>query len=119
MKIQGFVLSLAAFVGYPISVSGNLSNLICANDHSFRFSHGNMQRDCQWVRDAQEGLREDLCRDLSIRDKCVYSCGVCCEDNPFYSVPGAANIQYSSCRWLGRKEERKMGWTKLLEFLRS
>mmetsp|Transcript_5251 Transcript_5251/g.10009 ORF Transcript_5251/g.10009 Transcript_5251/m.10009 type:complete len:204 (-) Transcript_5251:2099-2710(-) len=72
----------------------------CGNNLSFQFPDPTTSepRDCIWVRYAEENIRQDFCQRSDIRSKCPYSCGICCENNPSFTL-AVPNGGTKSCFW--------------------
>ena len=48
---------------------GRRASLYCKNDNYFGFVSDGIRRNCQWVRDAPEDTRQELCRRSDVRTK--------------------------------------------------
>lgn len=48
---------------------GRRASLYCKNDNYFGFVSDGKTRNCQWVRDAPEDTRQELCRRSDVRTK--------------------------------------------------
>ena len=95
-----FLSLLCRIQGAALRSSNN--DLFCKNDDSFTFKYDGRNQDCQWVRDVFEGTRQEVCQQPDVRKNCQYSCGICCEDNPFYTLVNR-NGKTQTCEWLGSR----------------
>ena len=102
MKIILILLSLLYRVHGALLRSAHGDNF-CKNNDSFNFRYDGRSRGCQWVRDVFEGTRQEVCQRSNVRENCEYSCGICCEDNPSYTLQ-IPNGKTKSCIWIGNLE---------------
>lgn len=80
----------------------------CRNNESFRY-RDNARFDCKWVRN-KESRRQRLCStNETIRNECVVSCGICCEDDDSYSFK-IKSKKVKNCRWLASRTRRQEKW---------
>ena len=90
------------------------NSLFCENDSLFSFiqiaKNGNTDkvRNCAWVRN-KESQREKFCEFQDIEVHCPISCGICCDDNPFFTfiLPDQPDNQRKTCRWISKNASRK------------
>ncbi|GFH49641.1 predicted protein [Chaetoceros tenuissimus] len=88
-----------------ISLGSTAFSALCSNNSSFQFTHSSKSRDCLWLKNQDDSIREPLCRDSAIRSNCSFSCGLCCNDNPFARF--VINGNSRSCSWIAMKDRRK------------
>lgn len=68
----------------------------CLNNEAYKYSSSNQT--CDWIR-WNEGRRQDLCQLEEIRSNCPQSCGLCCDDDPFFEFSDGSSIT-RNCTWI-------------------
>jgi hypothetical protein len=58
------------------------NSTICLNDSAFIYK-GKEKKTCRWIR-WKEARRTSLCTKSEVRLSCPQTCGLCCEDDPYY-----------------------------------
>lgn len=85
----------------------------CGNNLSFLLKDSSSKtRDCTWVRYAEETVRQDVCQRSDVRSECPYSCGICCENNPSYSLV-VPNGSTKGCYWFISEEDGGGYWCNI------
>jgi hypothetical protein len=82
----------------------------CGNNLSFQFQDSTSEtRDCAWVRYSEDNVRQDICQRSDVRTECPYSCGICCENNPSYTLV-VPNGSTKGCFWFISEEDGGGYW---------
>jgi len=85
-------------------------DLFCENNDSFNFKYDGRNQDCQWIRNVFEGTRQEVCQQSDVRENCKFSCGMCCDDNPLYTLVNN-NGKTKTCEWIGKREnDQRQYW---------
>lgn len=90
-----------------LSLGSTAFSALCSNNSSFKFTYeySSKSEDCLWLKNQDDSIREPLCRDSTIRSNCSFSCGLCCNDNPFARF--VINGNSRTCSWIVMKDRRK------------
>lgn len=88
-----------------ISLGSTAFSALCSNNSSFQFTYSSKSEDCLWLKDQDDSVRAPLCRNSTIRSNCSFSCGLCCNDNPFARF--VINGNPRTCSWIAMKDRRK------------
>ena len=75
---------------------------ICMDNPSYNIE--GIENGCLWLRE-EEDRRISYCQNADVRQNCEYSCGDCCEDNPFFTFE-KNNGRTGTCFWLSGNDNR-------------
>jgi len=76
--------------------------IICVNDDNFRVD-GDSTKTCKWVR-GKDYRRVVQCKKKDVHINCPVSCGVCCRDDPSYTLVTDGGFT-KDCAWIVKQTD--------------
>jgi len=83
----------------PTSVQSYNPTFTCINEESYKFDDDPIKT-CKWVRN-KELRRISYCQREDVNINCPVSCGVCCRDDPTYTLVTDLGIT-QDCAWIAK-----------------
>lgn len=115
--ILSFLHVIILFYPKP-AVCSSVRYAICEDSTTFEFIHSDEKKSCKWLQSQQAQTREELCKDVGVKNHCSYSCGSCCWDDKTFRFRMESG-RLRSCFWLSKSSNRILKYCRDDEHIRQ